>query len=244
MIIGIFRTPGFFNTSNQLADYWTLLKSFLRSFVPVTEAVHSAVVGDSTRPVGTLWILYCPTWMGLPPMAPSKSCCCQISFCRQISFYFPQTASSLALLLTSSSPSCRKLMLCQIDEMAMAFHCESQDFLCSFSTFSPVPAEEEFFSSSFCPSICALGLISRTLLCYQVSLLSPVYLITLSNSLFHQQWRCSIPSISTIKFPLTFPPTLTYLSSFKARLLEKMPVFTVFVLCLLFFAKYKFFTEV
>lgn len=128
----------------------------------------------------------CPPWLPLNP-AVVRSASVLLQNKSTSCFYFPQTASSLALLLTSSSPSCRKLMLCQIDEMAMAFHCESQDFLCSFSTFSPVPAEEEFFSSSFCPSICALGLISRTLLCYQVSLLSPVYLITLSNSLFHQQ---------------------------------------------------------
>ena len=230
MIIGIFRTPGFFNTSNQLADYWTLLKFFLGSFVPVTGAIHSAVMGDSSRPVGTLWILYCPVRMGPPPMAPSKSCCCQISFfCPSPKQkYFLFLFSSNCLLpstLTSPSASYRKLMLCQMDEMAMKVKTSSA---CSFSTFLPVPTEEEF-SSSFCPSICALGLISGTLLCCQDSLLSPVYLITLSNSLFHQQWRCSVPSISTIKFPLTFPPTLTYLSSSKDGLLGKMPVFTVSV---------------
>lgn len=128
-----------------------------------------------------------PPWLPLSPAVVRSASSVLLQNKSTSCFCFPQTASSLALLLTSPSPSCRKLMLYQMDEMAMTFHCESQDFLCSLSTFSPVPAEEEFFSSSFCPSICALGLISRTLLCHQVSLLSPVYLITLSNSLFHQQ---------------------------------------------------------
>lgn len=70
-----------------------------------------------------------PPWLPLNPTVVRSASSVLLQNKNTSFFYFPQTASSLALSLTSPSTSYRKLVLYQMNEMAMTFHCESQDFL-------------------------------------------------------------------------------------------------------------------